>query len=483
VNPRLARGYRRLLWIYPSGPRRDELLDTLLECAPPDRRRPAPREAWNLLRYGLRARLGRPGGTAVVVFAVLVALAGGYLGAAGAARLSWELAPSLPTGAARDTLAGTVFPGMTVWGGGDAAPFVPQADGEGIQYGYADYWVEHTAETRDVGTYAATVRDRLAAAGWKVHTPIRLIDDEPGTRTFWASHHGLILEFSDVYWTDRHYYDSDGAAGFELSRAAPPVVWAGGLLGALLGVLVGWLLTGWVSRRTEPRPGLGSLAGVLAGIALVLLVPPVLFGAGSLLPPGSPPREPFWIGFVYLGRSLAIWAGYLAAGILVLAAWPRRRPRLPAGRWRRRSLIVAIALVAVVGCLTATGWYQAARPARASGRPCVPTAPPSEPAGADARLSRVARVFVSQRSTADERNLLQAAIGRVPGARGFIFNSDPRSAEWQRTYCGDSRMPLAVARTLPWYFEIDLSSPGVYPALVAEVSDLPAEVATQHVPE
>src|SRR6185503_2423947 len=108
----------------------------------------------------------------------------------------------------------TVFPGMTVWGGGDAALFVRTNDGEGIQYGYADYWVKHTPATREVDTFTLAVRDRLRAAGWQIRSDVApdLVPGEAGevkaqkeryTRTFWATRDGLALQFSDVYRPDR----------------------------------------------------------------------------------------------------------------------------------------------------------------------------------------------------------------------------------------------------------------------------------------
>ncbi|YCK33766.1 hypothetical protein ACNF49_06600 [Actinomadura sp. ATCC 39365] len=56
----LERRYRKLLLAYPRTYRAahgDELLDVLLESAAPGRRVPVPREAWGLLRGGVRSRI------------------------------------------------------------------------------------------------------------------------------------------------------------------------------------------------------------------------------------------------------------------------------------------------------------------------------------------------------------------------------------------------------------------------------------------
>jgi hypothetical protein len=469
----LQKHYRRILWIYPRGARRDELLDTLLEIAAP-----SPRETLNLIRCGLRARLGRPASRAVVVFAVLVALAGGFLGAAAANRLAWQTAPALPERAA---VADAIFPGMQVWGGGDAALFVQPPDGEGINYGWADYWVKHTAQTRDVDAFTALTRDRLVAAGWTIRSGITS-DDSPDAVTpsheqgFWASKDGLLLSFADYHWGDRHYYDSDGAATFELYRMSPWWVRAATGLGGLLAALIGWLLTGWVSRRTEGRPMSTALAGTLTGVALAFLLPAVLI-SGNGLPIGHPSVSPFWTGLIYLGRGGAVWSGYFAIGVLAIAAIPRRRPRLP--RWRPVLAGSTVAVLLATG--TGFGWYRSAQPAAAGVRECKPLVPPALPAGVDVRLSRVARVFVSQTATADERNLLNAAIFRVTGTTGYNFYSEPLDQHFRAAYCGSVHLPLATARTLPWFFDVDLSSPGVYPALEAEVRHLPPVVGVQHV--
>jgi hypothetical protein len=379
-------------------------------------------------------------------------------------------------------VADVIFPAMAVWGGGDASLFVPPRDGEGIQYGYADYWVKHTPATRDVDAFTALTRQRLVAAGWTIRSGIES-DDSPDAVTpshelgFWASKGDKILSFSDYYWRDRAYYDSDGAATFELYRATPPWLRAATWLGGLLGALLGWLLTGWASRRTEGSPAISALAGTLTGVALVFLLPAVLLGAGTALAP--PSITPFWTGLVYLGRGGATWSGYFALAVLAMAAVPRRRPSMPG--WLRRPRVAVAALALLVAAGTAAGWYRFAQPAAAGPRACAPTVPPALPAGADVRLSRVARVFVSQQSTADERNLLQAAIFRVTGTTAFNFYSEPLDADFRDAYCGSAHLPLATARTLPWFFQVDLSSPGVYPALEAEVLHLPPVVGVQHV--
>ncbi|MDT4988615.1 MAG: hypothetical protein QOI74_2709, partial [Micromonosporaceae bacterium] len=398
----LGRRYRRLLRVYPPGARRDELLDTLLQAAAPGRRGPTVRESANLLRHGIRARLGRPGSTAVVVFAVLVAVVGGFLGAAAAARLSWEAARPLPSGTEAGQLRATVFPGLTVWGGGDAALFVERNDREGIRYGYADYWVKHTSATRDVRPFTEAARDRLRAAGWRIRgdvTPIvepgtaPTADSERLTGAFWATRDGLALDFSDVYRPGGAADGSDGAALFHLSRTKPAWVDPAAVLGALLGALIGWLLTGWVSRRTERRARASLLVGAATGVAVVLVTPALLLmslglvlGGGS--PSAQPPTAPFWAPLLDLGQGPVKTAGILAVVVVGVAAWRRpslpRRAATPPQPWRTQVVPIG-ALVALLVLLWGGGWGRggglvgAAKGGWATRSLCTPTVPPAGP--------------------------------------------------------------------------------------------------------
>jgi hypothetical protein len=416
----------------------------------------------------------------LVVVAVLLALAGGFLGAAAGSRLGWELAPSLPTGARSDELKSLVFPGLRVWGGGDAELFVEPADGDGIQYGQADYWIKHTPATRDIRAYTAGVRDRLAAAGWRIRSDL-VVDDAPDavteshTVSFWAERDGLVLSFSDFYWPGRPSYDADGAAMFQLYRAEPArvtaVTWLGAALGAGLILLLGW----WVRRRVRDLPARRGVVGPLAVLALVCLVPAALIRGGTA--PDGQLIEPWWVGLVYLGEVPAVVSAILAGVILAVAAWPRR----PLPGWARAHsrpiMLTALAVVAAVGT---TAWVSQARPAWAGMATCRPTGVPAEPPARDTRYSRSTYVYVSQESTPEQRNYIEAAIFRVMGAGAGNFSYDPRSPEFSAAYCGDATLDPEAGRELPYFFAVDLSSPGAFPALVAEVQAMPGVVGVRH---
>jgi hypothetical protein len=121
---RLSRRYRRLLLGYPRAYRRargDELVATLIEAAPPGRTRPTAREAANLLRHGLRARLGRSASRTVVAWALLTAVIGGLFGAAFASRAGWETARPLPDPVQTRAMLAEILPGAR-WGDVSPAP-------------------------------------------------------------------------------------------------------------------------------------------------------------------------------------------------------------------------------------------------------------------------------------------------------------------------------------------------------------------------
>ncbi|GIM90540.1 hypothetical protein [Paractinoplanes toevensis] len=470
--------FRLPLLAYPPGPRRAELLDTLLEAAEErGRRHPTPRQVFNLLHCGLRARLGHPRSRGIVVLATLIAVLAGVFGAAAVAPLGWRLAPSLPEGVAAEQLKRDVFPGLVAWGGGDAALWVRTADGEGEQYGFADYWVHHTAQTREVAAYTAEVRDRLAGQGWTIRGAIALgeptADELPPawhSASFWATRDGLALRFTDTATDKLAPWDSDGSAGFTLARTAPAGLWALEIAGALVAALLAWLLTGWVARRVEGRRFLqaGTLLTAVAG--LVVLLPTVAFtmlwaaGNSDL----QPPEQVWFVG--QRGVLAVFWQPALvfACAMILLAVLPRRRVTAIG------AAAAALALAVFAGRLPALVEHLP-QPATAAAKACVP----AMPAGGGARLSYLTYVFIRPATTPEQRNYIQAAISRIPGAAAFNFYYDPTSEAYREAYCHGGALPAGAGATLPYFWAIDLTSPGVYEGLAAEVGAMPGVVAVR----
>jgi hypothetical protein len=337
----LARRYRRLLRAYPRDYRRgrgEEILDTLLSAAPPRRRRPTTREAVNLLRYGLRCHLGRPGSRRIVVGAALAAIITGFLGASAVGRLSWEATRSLPDATGAADIGQLVLPGVlpvtqerhdetfyyddppTAW-----TPFVGNED-------YGRGWVGFAYNSdQDADTLATRARGELQEAGWRVGDVVR----DHGRRELDADRDGLTIELRDggnrSTWSPR--------LELTITRTEPWWMWPAAVLGGLGSALAGWLLAGWVSRRLEGRgAALQAITWCLAAGAILGMLP--AFGlslvawAGSFVQPTPGASAPIWFGLTTYGRLpaiLAAVAAMVAVGIAALArrAAPTTRPSPP----------------------------------------------------------------------------------------------------------------------------------------------------------
>ena len=337
----VVRRYRRLLYAYPGGSRRAELLDTLLLAAADEgRTRPGARLTVNLLVSGARARLGRPGSTAVVVLAVLVSLVAGLYTAAAASAIAWRVAaPPLPNAAQLAEIGEIVTPGHT---GGpmhtDSGLFVTTE--EGIRFDTVTYRAPDHAATDDVRGYSAAVQDRLESAGWDVRerrlfsAGVTSRGDAYGARATLTAARGdwLMSVETDAGPVERDPAMPD-AVNVVVHRLSPWPVRAATLAGILPGLVLGWLLTGWVSRRTERSPDATGAAAVLALVPLLLIAINLTTAATKLTGEvwhGDTDAEPFWHYLVYSYEMgfIIVLATVLAAAILPIAALaPGRRAR------------------------------------------------------------------------------------------------------------------------------------------------------------
>ena len=486
VDRGLVRAYRILVWIYPRGPRRDEMLDTLLEGAPPGRQWPTLRETVNVFWYGNRAQFGRRKPAVAMLLALLIAAAAGFIGSVLGHRVGFEAVGPLPVGSQAAEIRETVFPGLAVLGGGDAAKIVSQSDGEGVEYGYAVSWVKHTAATRDVAGYTAGVRSRLKAAGWTVtgvDPPVdqtNVVNPDPGAAEegFTAERGALGLRFSDAYGPGRPAYDGDGNASYLVWHQPPPWLSTYAWIGAVLAALIGWYLAAWVSRILAPAKGLGSLVAVGGGGIVLGILP----GALLSIPTENTASEtasPYWQGLVYLGLFPAVLSAIGAVLMLGVCLLIRAQPlfRAIATGWaelRRRprafrSSVLVVVLLAGLGLFRVTFWT------------CDPAVPSGIEDPPQAALSYRTRIFIDAKATDDQRNLAQAAIGRGNGG-GLTFNAGTASPGFTGAFCGSGRLPGNQAADLPWFWTVDLASPGMFLGLAAEAMTMPGVVAAQHVP-
>ncbi|MEV4637739.1 hypothetical protein AB0J80_10335 [Actinoplanes sp. NPDC049548] len=349
-------GYRLVLRAYPKGPRREELFDTLTASG---RTRPTPREAVNLLRHGMRARLGRPGSRGVVVLAVLVALSTGYLSAAVAARIGWERAPGFPSGPRLAAIQQSVFPGVAHWAERDGGPLfidirepttadvLVSGHDEDFKFSTLVVGPEGRFLPGDYRAWTEGAAARLAADGWDVGetepmgaTIIATGElDQDGT-LLTATRGGLVMEVETstaVVDTPPGSFDVTATLTRTTPRWLSALSWAAWLAGAVLG----WLATGWVSRRTEGAGGATrSLTREPVVVALVLTTPLTLLGTAALVADTiglGGAGWPFWSMSMTYGWGVTQFAAVMCLLSVLVAAFAGRSARTAAQRCEAAS--------------------------------------------------------------------------------------------------------------------------------------------------
>ncbi|MEU4776320.1 hypothetical protein [Micromonospora sp. NPDC023633] len=351
----LARRYRRLLFCHPRAYRRaraDEMVGVLLDAAPAGRTRPTPREAANLIRHGLRCRLGRPASRTVGVWATLAAVICGLFTAALATRAAWETSRPQPDRAETAAVFAAVLPGHEL-GDVELAPalftFYSQpltvraldnlllGDGGEYQQSAVVAGLAGTPRMPADETLALAQR-RLRETGWQVYEP--MVRSDPGCvdkmcapvititgTTLLAQRGDTVLQLHVV----SPPLPEGSSLSLTLSRTAPPAVLPAGVAGGLLGAVLGWMVFGWASRRTEAaHPARGAVT-VLLALTLFLWWTPVLLAVPSLLrhhrAEPHPTWHPLWEWLGQPAASLLFVAGAANALLgLALATVPRRSP-------------------------------------------------------------------------------------------------------------------------------------------------------------
>ena len=352
TGDRLAGSYRRLLLCYPREYRRsrgEELVGVLLDVAAPGRARPTARESANLIRHGLRCRLGRPASRTVVAWSILVAVIVGLFAAAAGTRLAWETARPLPD---RTEAAGILAPILPEHRFGEIftsrALFVVYEQpfglnvlddvllGDGGEYQMGTAWTSATGTPpADEAHLLATVEQRMLATGWRVYPaqsqhaydcvgPPCDPDEIPSLTTLVASRGDTIIELETNFTGD-----SDSYLYVQLHRATPAAVSPAGIVAGLAGGLLAWLVFGWASRRTAGPSRRRPMATLLFSTTMLLWWPPALVGIGALVAhqlgephPQLPPLWE-WLGQPTFSLLFLLGCGSALHG-LTLAALPQR---------------------------------------------------------------------------------------------------------------------------------------------------------------
>lgn len=341
----LARRYRRLLCCYPRAHRRDELLATLLEAAPPGRTRPTVREAADLIRHGLRARLGRPASRTVTAWAVLASVISGLFAAAFATRAGWETAEPLPRAAQTRAMLGELLPGeefryvedapamFTIFG----APLGWNSVndllfGDGNEYALTGVGGTVTGDpARPPRETLDLVQRRLREGGWTQYRPMP--QDTYTTVTARRGNTTLTVEvhFTPTVYSGPSMLPQDSillTANFQ--RATPAAVYPCAVAGGVAGAVVAFLLFGWASRRTTGRHLARWASTALFGVTMVLWWVPTLIAVPLMakhhLDEPHPSWHPMWEWLYQPACSLFFVTGGGCALLgLALAALPRPR--------------------------------------------------------------------------------------------------------------------------------------------------------------
>lgn len=344
--------HRWLLLSYPRDYRRErggEILETVREIGSTRRGLPV---AADLVRHGLRARLGRPSSRSVVIWASVFAMACGLFAASLGTWQAWlgsrpldhnELVATvgqLYRGEQIRTIATDDPPAVfIIYGSPLSWRSVPDLlSGDGNEYSLADIGASFDLLPADSGPHAlAELQQRLQAAGWNYSQPVYshaydCIPDDPrcdptsipSNITVYAQRGDNILEVDITDYNTLMY--------LAMTRATPWTAYPAGVLAFLLGVLGGWCLFGWASRRTERgHPVAQALAKFLFGFAMFLWWAPILLSAPLtllshlLVPQYRWPPLWEWLGQPTMSLPFLLGCAMLTLA-LGLAALPRRQP-------------------------------------------------------------------------------------------------------------------------------------------------------------
>jgi hypothetical protein len=345
ITDPLPRRYRRLLVAYPRAYRRGrgaELLGALLDAAPPGRTRPTLREAVDLIRAGLRARLGRPASRTVVTWALLVAAISGVFSAAVATRAAWETAPPLPSGAEARAMTAEILPGQQFSGFVEpAATFTmygsplgwDQVDEllwpDGGEYALAGIGGSIVGDpVLPVEDMVEVARRNLRAHGWTVYptkTTILVVCDGPDCP---PAPYSVVVGARRGHTTFRLEVYSRGAsvepsASVSFQHATPAAVYPFGIGAGLLGAVAAFLVFGWASRRTQRYDNVNATAKAMLGFTLFLWWVPTAVALPDMVRHHAEEAHPSWhpmwewLGQPTFSGVFVVGCGFALAGLAV----------------------------------------------------------------------------------------------------------------------------------------------------------------------
>ena len=342
---------RRWLLAYPRSYRRErgeEILATVVESG-----RSGPPVAANLVRHGLRARLGRPVSRTVVFWSLATALICGLFAATLATWVVWTNSRPHPSEAEARAVLADVFPGQhfaDIWVPPAVFTFYSQPlswsnldqvlslDGGEYELAATGGGVQGAPATGG-DPVTTTALARLDAGGWRISPPVVAETIACGTKMCEnpqpSTHTTITAERDGVLLTVGIFADAGPEETFiwaGLQRMAPATVWPAGIVGFVIGAALAWLLFAWASRRTDAgHPAAGGVKLCFGVAVLCWWGPALLAGPFTLthhLGEPHPQLHPLWewLGQPVFGKATLVGVGFAAVG-LALALLPRRARR------------------------------------------------------------------------------------------------------------------------------------------------------------
>ncbi|WP_153040248.1 hypothetical protein [Actinoplanes sp. TFC3] len=256
----------------------------------------------------------------------------GFLAVCAAEAVAWSVGPAVPD---LKSVAPLVFAGQSVQQSRDSYIIVPGGGWRGYftgvddedRYGGQTIAPQSLPAGTDPARWLDTARAGLQADGWRYRGDT---SDPTYEHSIWLTRDDYTLEVGS--WdeaVDGEPVSADAVVG----RAMPWWMVTTTALAGLLGAFAGWLLSGWVSRRTERYgPALRTVVTTLTAVVLFLMVPHALFGlhlatSNALLldVPSAPP----WVALfsMYFTGDMFVAAVILTCVILVLALLGPSRER------------------------------------------------------------------------------------------------------------------------------------------------------------
>ncbi len=335
-NERLRRAYERWMLIFPRWYRRErglEMVTALLDDAPPGRRRPSLGEVADLVKAGVRARLGLPRGLLARLAIIMITLYAALAGAAIAVSLTGFPGPPSETQAIAAAMEAIPIEPRNIAGppvrcgnfcdtpnhpGDDVIAYDSQV------FDHSDYTdVSYAIPWDEAPLVIARARERLIAAGWDVTA---LHTQADGISQFDAVKDEREISVTALVKTPESV-DASGSVFVNLSKGYSASVMGALITGAAGGIALGWIVGVWAAQRYRRHPLPRRSRTIMAAGPFLVVAPLTLYGA-----------------FMYVVASANL--GNTAAHVLVMP-----QVAIP-GQWWQVTVVVAVSVVTTL-CLIA----------------------------------------------------------------------------------------------------------------------------------